>query len=58
MKNPVAKNMNTFNRSSVVPHKRDKYLDELAERERGYCTVSDEPDLEWDDEDDYRSRED
>lgn len=51
--NYVAKHMNTFNRSSVVPHKRDKYLDELAEREREY-----EPENEWDDEDDYRSRED
>lgn len=34
MKNPVAKHMNQFNRSSVVPNKRNKMLDELYEKEQ------------------------
>jgi len=52
MKNLVAKHMNTFNRSSVVPDKHDKYLDELAEREREY-----EPELEeyYDEDEQYRN---
>lgn len=33
MRNYVAKHMNTYNRSSVVPNKRGKHLDDLAEQE-------------------------
>lgn len=33
MRNYVAKHMNTYNRSSVVPNKRSKHLDDLAEQE-------------------------
>ena len=32
-RNIVAKHMNTHNRSSIVPDKRDKYLDDLHEQE-------------------------
>lgn len=53
-RNLVAKHMNTYNRSSVVPDKRDKYLDDLAERERQYSTVSDVPENEWPDEGVYK----
>lgn len=31
--NLVAKHMNTYNRSSVVPDKRDKHLDDVYEQE-------------------------
>lgn len=33
-RNLVAKHMNTYNRPSVVPDKRDKHLDDLMEQER------------------------
>ena len=33
MRNFVAKNMNQFNRASVVPNKRNKMLDDLWEKE-------------------------
>lgn len=32
-RNLVAKHMNTYNRSSVVQDKRDKYLDDIHEQE-------------------------
>lgn len=32
-RNLVAKHMNTYNRASVVPDKRDKHLDDLMEQE-------------------------
>lgn len=32
-RNLVAKHMNTYNRPSVVPDKRDKHLDDLMEQE-------------------------
>lgn len=31
--NLVAKHMNTYNRASVVPDKRDKHLDDVYEQE-------------------------
>lgn len=31
--NYVAKHMNTYNRASVVPDKRDKHLDDVYEQE-------------------------
>lgn len=49
MKNPVAKHMNAYNRSSVVPNKRNKMLDELYEKEQ-YMEVSEVTDtdrLQW-----------
>jgi hypothetical protein len=33
MRNYVAKHMNSFNRASVVPDKRDKHLDDVYEQE-------------------------
>lgn len=32
-RNWVAKHMNTYNKTSVVPDKRDKYLDDSFEKE-------------------------
>lgn len=32
-RNFVAKHMNSFNRATVVPDKRDKYLDDVYEKE-------------------------
>ncbi|MNC39467.1 hypothetical protein D3C75_881270 [compost metagenome] len=40
--NWVAKHMNNFNRSSVVPDKRDKLLVEEYEREMGGAAFPDE----------------
>lgn len=33
-RNLVAKHMNTYNRASVVPDKRDKYLDDAYEKDQ------------------------
>lgn len=41
-RNYVAKHMNTFNRSSVVKDKRDKYLDDLYDEEINEALLDDE----------------
>lgn len=45
-RNYVAKHMNTFNRSTVVDDKRDKYLDDLYEQEVNEALLDEEDDDE------------